>query len=117
MEKSSFDYLWELLAPAPVFGNVKDRCRALWNSRSLQWQRRVYYTLREQKRRGEPFKENPYYTLSDCTPHPTDWNGRPGINDMMKRERMVIAFYEGRYGTYTAKEAQLFEMTNVKSLN
>jgi len=36
---------------------------------------------------------------------------------MMKRERMVIAYYEGRYGTYTRQEAELFEMTNVKPLN
>ena len=117
MEKTSFDHLWELLNPPPSFGNVKDSCRALWNSHTVQWQRRMYWYLSEQKRHNEPFKENPIYVLQDTEPRPTNWNGRVGVNEMIKSSKMVIAKYEGSYGTYTLKQAQLFEMTDVKPLN
>lgn len=117
MEKTSFDYLWELLSPSPGFNNVQNSCRGFWNALTLQRQRLIFYTLREQKRRGEPFKENPLFTLQDCNPRPTDWNGRQGINEKIKSEKMVIAKYQGSYGTYTLQEAKLFGMTELKPLN
>ena len=117
MEKTSFDYLWELLSPNPGFANVKDRCETYWNTLSLQKRRQIYWCLKKMKAEGEPIKEHPLYAIQDCNPRPTNWNGKPGINEMLKKEKMVIAFYDGRYGTFTKKEAELFEMENPRPLN
>ena len=118
-----FDYkspewcLWELISPSPAFNNVKPSFRTYLSSLSLAKQRQIYYTLREQKRRGECFKENPLYVVQDCNPLPTNWNGKQGVNDLMKREKMVIAKFNGSFGTYTLFEARLFEMTHIQPLN
>ena len=117
MEKTSFDYLWELLNPSTQYADRKDACRALWNARSLQWQRRVYYYLRELKKHGVKLEENPYFAINNCNPQPTNWNGLPGIKSMMALNKMVCAIYEGSYGTYTLNEARLFEMTDIRPLN
>lgn len=118
MEKTSFDYMWELLNPAPEFSNTYNSCRAFWNALTLQRQRLLYYFIREQKRQGITLKPNPLFALQDCHPVPTNWNGKPGVNDLMKSgEKMVIAKYCASYGTYTLREAQLFGMTDIKPLN
>ena len=118
MDKTSFDYVWELLAPSGQYESRKDACRALWNALTLQRQRLIYATLREQKRRGESIDENPYFAINNCHPVPTNWNGKPGVNDLIKSgEKMVIAKYCASYGTYTLREAQLFGMTDLRPLN
>lgn len=115
--KSPLWHMWELLSPSPCFENVKESFRNYWNSLTLARQRQIYYTLREQKKRGEYIKENPLFAIQDCNPQPTNWNGREGINRMMKTDKMVIARYRDSYGTYTLQEANIFEMTDVKALN
>ena len=117
MENSSCNIMWDLLAPSPSFKNCWEAFRDYWCSLSLAKQRQIYYTLREQKNRGEYIKENPLFAIQDCNPQPTNWNGRQGINDMIKTEKMVIAKYKDRYGSYTLFEARLFEMTDIKPLN
>ena len=109
--------MWDQLSPSPSFENVKQSFRAYWNTLTLARQRQIFYTLREQKRRGEPIKENPLFAIQDCNPRPTNWNGRQGINNLIKTEKMVIAKYQASYGTYTLTEAKLFEMTDIKPLN
>lgn len=120
-KKDSFHFMWELLAPQGDFNNqaMWNSCRNYWNALSIQRQRQIYYTIREQKKHGEHVKDNPLFALQDCTPVPTNWNGRPGVNEMMKTTKMVIAKYKAssKYGTYTLAEAKLFEMTDVKPLN
>ena len=113
----SFAFLWRLLDPSPEYANREESCRTLWNSLTLERQRLIYYTLREQKRLGECVNPNPYYAINNCVPVPTNWNGRPGINEKMKTEKMVIAKYKASYGTYTLQEARLFEMSEIKPLN
>ncbi|MBQ9295873.1 MAG: hypothetical protein IJ204_01600 [Paludibacteraceae bacterium] len=118
MEKTSFDFMWELLDPKPEFGSTYNACRAFWNALTLQRQRLIYYYLREQKRLGMTIKPNPLFALQDCHPVPTNWNGRPGVNDLIKSgEKMVIAKYCARFGTYTLREARLFGMTDLRPLN
>ena len=119
MEEHSFTCMWELLNPSVQYNDRRDACRAFWNSITLFRKRQIYWYLREQKRRGEPIKENPLFALRDCDPQPTNWNGRQGINDMMKTEKMVSAYYpeSGKYGIYTLQEAELFEMKEIKPLN
>ena len=118
-KRQSYDYLLkDILYPVkPEFSAYIGAARNYWNTLTLARQRQIYYTLREQKRRGEPIKENPLFAIQDCTPVPTNWNGRPGINDMMKTTKMVSAKFGDKYGVYTAQEAQIFEMKDVKPLN
>ena len=54
----------------------------------------------------------PIYTVTHFT-----HNVRLVRSLIIKKEKMVIAKYKGSYGTYTAFEARLFEMTDVKPLN
>ena len=118
MDKSSFDYVMELISPSPEFNNVMGTCRGYWNALTLMHQRRIYHTLMQQKKQGIPFKPNPLFVLQDCHPTPVNWNGKPGINDRFKEgTKMVSAKYDGSYGIYTRYEARLFEMTDIKPLN
>ena len=119
-KRNTFDHLLALIPIIP--DQYRDRiasARALWNSLTIERQRLIYYDIRERLKRGEKVNPNPYFLIEDCTPVPTNWNGRPGINEKMKTEKMVIAKYPGssRYGTYTLQEARLFEMTDIKALN
>ena len=52
-----------------------------------------------------------------CHPYPTNWNGRPLINRLIKENKMVRAYYNGSYGIYTLDEARVWQMTDVKPLN
>ena len=113
----SFDYVWELLSPSGEYLSRKDACKALWRAFSIARQRQIYWYLREAKKRGEKIEENPYFAINNCNPQPTNWNGRAGINEQMKTEKMVIAKYRDSFGTYSLTEARLFEMTDVKPLN
>ena len=116
-KRDTFSHVWELLSPSPEFNNVEGSSRAYWNALTLARQRQIYYTLREQKRRGLPIKENPLFAIQDCTPVPTNYNGRPGLNEIMKTTKMVSAKYGEKYGVFTAQEAQIFELKEVKPLN
>ena len=118
-DTTSWGYLLaDVLSPiSPKYADRVAATRSLWNSLELQRQRQIYYTLKKQKERGDGIDENPYFAVNNCEPCPTNWNGRTGINDMMKNEKMVIAKYQGVYGTYTAFEAKLFEMTDISPLN
>ena len=113
----SFDYLWELLAPVGEYVSRKDACRSLWNALSKYKQRQIFWYLREAKKMGKKIDENPYFAINNCNPHPTNWNGREGINKRMKDEKMVIAFYNGSYGMYTLFEAALFQMNDAQAAN
>ena len=109
--------MWDLLSPSFAYLNVWNSFRAYWQTLTLARQRQIYWYLREQKRRGEPIKEHPLYAIQDCNPRPTNWNGRRGVNEKIKTEKMVIAKYDGSFGTYTLQEAKLFEMTDITPLN
>ena len=120
VKRTSFDHLLALIPAIPE--EYRDRissARALWNSLTLQRQRLIYYDIRERLRNGETVNPNPYFLIDDCHPVPTNWNGKQGINEMMKTTKMVSAKYpcSSRYGVYTAQEAWLFGMTDVKPLN
>ena len=120
-KRDSFRYVWALLNPQGEYGSraIWESCRKYWNSLSLQRQRLIYYTLRKQLCRGEELKENPRFCIEDCVPVPENWNGRAGVNEMLKKCKMVSARWPegGKYGVYTLQEAQLFEMKDIKALN
>ena len=120
-KRSSFDcLLQDILFPIkPQYADAIGSARAYWNTLTITKQRQIYWQLREDKKNGIQIKENPRFAIEDCHPVPTNWNGRHGINDMMKRTKMVSAKYKpsAKYGTYTLQEALLFEMTDIKPLN
>ena len=114
-KKGSIKYLWEIIDPEnkyPYSTAIKE-----WYALTLEDQRRLYLYLLYRKWRGEGFYGTPYEIISNCHPYPTNWNGRPLVNRLMKENRMVSAKFNGAYGTYTLDEAKVWQMTNVKPLN
>jgi hypothetical protein len=88
-----------------------------WNRLSLTDQRKLYLYCLYRKWRGERFFNTPQEIILLCHPYPTDWNGRPLINRLIKETPMVRAKYDNRYGIYTRDEARVWEMTDIVPLN
>ena len=68
------------------------------------------------RRRQQPdrWRDNPLFYLRDYPePEPTDYNGARSFPD----EPLVIAKHNGVGGLFTAREAELFKMTDVKPFN
>jgi len=114
-KKGSIKYLWEIIDPEnkyPYSTAIKE-----WYRLSLNDQRRLYLYLLYRKWRGEGFYGTPYEIISNCHPYPTNWNGRPLVNRLMKENRMVSAKFNGSYGTFTLDEARVWQMEDIKPLN
>ena len=114
-KKGSIKYLWEIIDPEnkyPYSTAIKE-----WYRLSLEEQRRLYLYLLYRKWRGEGFYGTPYEIITNCHPYPTNWNGRPLVNRLMKENRMVSAKFNGSYGTFTLDEARVWQMTDLKPLN
>ena len=88
-----------------------------WNRLSLTDQRKLYLYCLYRKWRGEGFFNTPQEIILLCHPYPTDWNGRPLINRLIKETPMVRAKYNGLYGIYTRDEARVWSMTDIVPLN
>ncbi len=116
-KRDSFAYMWELLAPKDEYRDLYYPCMRLWNKLSHRAQQRMYWFIREKKRRGEKIYNNPLYALTYITPHPYDCNGRTDLDDILKKCKMVSAYHNGKFGIYTLTEATIFEMTHVSPLN
>lgn len=116
-KRDSFAYMWELFAPKDEYRDLYYPCMRLWNKLSHRAQQRMYWFIREKKRRGEKIYNNPLYALTYITPHPYDCNGRTDLDDILKKCKMVSAYHNGKFGIYTLTEATIFEMTHVSPLN
>lgn len=116
-KRDSFAHMWALLAPKDEYRDLYYPCMRLWNKRSHRAQQRMYWFIREKKRRGEKIYNNPLYALTYITPHPYDCNGRTDLDDILKKCKMVSAYHNGKFGIYTLTEATIFEMTHVSPLN
>lgn len=89
-----------------------------WDALSLTEQRRLYLYCLYRKWRGDGFYGTPFDIITNCHPYPSNWNGRSGVNRLIKSEtKMVIAQFNGSFGTYTLDEAKVWEMTHIKPLN
>ena len=88
-----------------------------WSRLSLNDQRRLYLYLLYRKWRGEGFYGTPYEIVNNCHPYPTNWNGHPMVERLLKEHKMVSAMYQGLYGVYTVEEAKVWQMTDVKPKN
>ena len=116
-KRDSFAYMWDLLAPREEFREQYYPCMRIWNKLSHRAQQRMYWFIREKKRRGEKIYDNPLYALTYITPHPSNCNGRQDLDDIFKKCKLVSAYYNGSFGIYTVLEATIFEMTNITPLN
>ena len=115
MSKSLLSFMI-LVDPEKKYGFDKPLIEA-WNALTLEDQRKMYLYLLYRKWRGEGFYGTPYDIITNCHPYPTNWNGRPLINRLIKETKMVRAYYNGSYGIYTLDEARVWQMTDVKPLN
>lgn len=116
-KRDSFPLIWDLLAPRDEFRDLYPLCLRRWNAMTYRAQQRLYWYLREKKRRGEKIYDNPLYALTYITPYPYNCNGRQDLDDIFKKCKLVSAYYNGSFGIYTVLEATIFEMTNVTPLN
>ena len=116
-KRDSFRMFWELLTPRSEFNDLYPICMRRWNGMSYREQQRMYWYLREKKRSGEKIYENPLYALTYTKPHPFNWNGSARIDEQLKREKMVRAYYNGSFGIYPKNVAEYFEMTQVEEMN
>ena len=115
MSKSLLSFMI-LVDPEKKYGFDKPLIET-WNALTLEDQRKMYLYLLYRKWRGEGFYGTPYDIITNCHPYPTNWNGRPLINRLIKETKMVRAYYNGSYGIYTLDEARVWQMTDVKPLN
>ena len=88
-----------------------------WNRLTLEEQRRLYLYCLYRKWRGEGFYGTPCEIIVNCHPYPTNWNGKPLINRLMKENKMVSARHDGNYGIFTLDEARVWQMSDLKPLN
>ena len=88
-----------------------------WNALTLTEQRKLYLYCLYRKWRGEGFYSTPYGIIVNCHPYPTNWNGKPLINRLIKETKLVTAKFDGSYGTYTRDEARVWEMPIKEMLN
>ena len=116
MEKSSFDFLWDLLAPPLEFHNMRAKCESqLWNACSIHMQHRIYRIIRDRKRAGKPVDKNPWYAIVNARDaEPTNYNGSPEVDEVAKTTKMVVAWYKERAGMYTLEEALALKLQIIR---
>ena len=110
-------HLMKVIDPEKRF-SIDKPLADVWDALTLTEQRRLYLYCLYRKWRGEGFYGTPYEIVTYCHPYPTNWNGRPFINRLMKDgTRLVRAIHNGDRGTFTFDEARVWQMTDVKPLN
>ena len=114
MSKSLLHFM-KLVDPEKRFA-FDDLLIKTWNRLSLKEQRKLYLYLLYRKWRGLDVYGEPYYVIMNCHPVPFNWSGTPDVETLIKQKKMVIAKYNGSFGTYTKDEARIYEMTDVKPL-
>ena len=115
MSKSLLSFM-RLVDPERKFGFDTPLIET-WNRLSLTDQRKLYLYLLYRKWRGEGFYGTPFEIITNCHPYPTNWNGRPLLNRLIKDAKIVSAKFDGSYGCYTLDEARVWQMSDIKPLN
>ena len=115
-KKGSIEHLWKIIDPDNKY--PYKTCIEVWYRMDLVEQRKMYLYLLYKKWRGEKFYGTPYDIITNCHPYPTNWNGKPMINTLIKSDtKLVSAFFDGSYGVYTIDEANVWEMKEKIHLN
>ena len=61
---------------------------------------------------------NPWYAIVNARDaEPTNYNGSPTIDDVMKTTKMVVAWYKGLAGIYTLEEARALRLKIERKFN
>ena len=111
-KKGSIEHLWKIIDPENRY--PYKTCLDGWYRMSLTEQRRMYLYLLYRKWRGEKFYGTPYDIVTNCHPYPTNWNGRPMLERLIKDGTpMVRAFFDNSFGIYTQDEAKVWDMTKM----
>ena len=82
-----------------------------WNRLTLVEQQKLYLYLLYRKWRGLDIYGEPYYIIRNCHPVPFNWNQHSLGKTLIQERKVIIAKYNGSFGTYTRDEARLYEMT------
>lgn len=106
----------KLVDPMRQF-TIDQKLGEAWDALPLLDQRKLYLYLLYRKWRGIDIYGEPYFIIKNCHPVPFNWNGHPGVSELIKTNRAVIAKYQGAFGTYTYDEARVYGMTDLKPFN
>ena len=112
--KSDFNTYWNLIRPDAVFQNRREAAEQEW----LKHPEKHKAIIRWLRKHGAYSGRNPYFfiqdfqvigTQADEDKEPTNYNGGhlPDIP-------LVSACYKGKFGIYSAEEAEAFGMSDVK---
>ena len=113
MEKSSFQVIWEFLAPDEErFSDRLEACQRLWASLPISKQRQIYATLVWMREQKVEINENPYFAISNCNPQPFNYSGAKC--DLPTDKKLFIAKYKGLYGVYSKLDTEAFLMTDLR---
>ena len=66
----SFDYLWQMLDQHGVIERYKGEAAALWDRFTLEQQRQIYRSIRDNIRAGKFVNYNPVKAIRDNVPKP-----------------------------------------------
>ena len=112
---TSFEFIWDYLAPPEQYANRHEATERFWNGLSLQNQRQIYATFVWQWEQKIAIEENPYFAITHCTPRPFNYNGTnvPLPTDT----KLFIAKHGDHYGVYSKLDVEAFEMTDCKPFN
>ena len=85
---TSFDYIWQLLAPQGEYCRRMAACRLIWEGYDTEKQRQIYATIKGKLQAGEFVNENPYFAIVDNAYTP-------------RKQKQTLSYreYYARYGT------------------
>lgn len=114
----SFDYLWQLLAPASVYENKKNMCKELWYSFPLTQQRTIYAIIQKKKNGGGHLHPNPYFVIEDHANAQPDFLSGVDVEACWADGIQVVqVYYNKRYKLCTLAEAKIFDLQITKEFN
>ena len=89
---NSFDYLWQMLDNHGVIERYKADCARLWDTFSLEQQRQIYRSIRDNLSAGKFVNYNPVKAVRDNIPKAP------------KRQIMSADDYYRKYGTQANRD-------------
>ena len=83
---TSFEYLWALLEPKKEYEPVRNRCLQLWETYTLEKQRRIYRTIRDRKKEHLFVDYNPLFAIERFSEEP-------------QKQTLSFSDYYAKFGT------------------
>ena len=108
---SSFEKLLEVYTLRAGNSNLadgtRDECQRMWTDMP-EWKRNMLIARIQD---GTWLKPRLEWTIGDFDPKPTNYNGC----ELPKNIRLVTAKFNGKYGVYSAEEAEAFGMEDQRA--